>query len=133
MELDPAVTVRQNPKNLVGWGGWLILFQIIMILRTVLGIYAVVSEPGIWAVVYVVLLLSCVILFYCKLLLFRVAYAASILISIIISFMNVDMTGYIIWNFFRPVVINIFFVYGLFMSQRVKNTFRGIFYKGIEL
>jgi hypothetical protein len=121
-------------KGLKGLGGWLILFQILVLYNLVMGVYILYLKANgeqnvkidAWFVICLVLIAASVVLFYCRLKLFRITYLAAVLINLIYGFIHFEwpVNGMIIWDILTPVLGGILIIGGLFTSKRVKNTFR---------
>lgn len=158
--MEQSVNPVFYQKELKGLGGWLVLFQIYIILCVVsaLNSAVIIAFLGNMTVlpsfrpVYIALLsaafaaaLACMILFYCKRIVFRpvfVAYAVIALVSTTLyTFVGADYSIYTTLygeygRFFVPALRAISYVslviggglmlaiiIALYKSQRVKNTF----------
>lgn len=109
----------RETRNLTGLGGWLIIFQVHIFLYAVTAINDVLAQPNVWTLLNFAFTAACIVLFYCRIKLFRIIYIPiGLFIAARRFLMPIDI------EMFAPAILSFVLMVGLlFTSRRVKNTF----------
>jgi len=134
MEFD--IPKRPKEKKLRGIGGWLVLFQLHIVLSTsstivsTMNFFALSDKIDILTAVALVLFLCaqilCIVYFYRMKMAFRIIYIIAAVINLIMLGIGLSKNAKEILeysNVFIGIVIYAIVIGALFTSKRVKNTF----------
>lgn len=121
-QTEPMQTnVCEDMSERTGLNGWLLLFQMrIAWLACALSLQCR-GAVTVWHVVVTALLAACVILFYKKKMLFRYVFMVAVAAEIV---MAITCNSLLLPEHGLPILFDIGLIAALFISRRVKNTFK---------
>lgn len=127
-------TLNKRENNLVGLGGWLILFQLrlwLTVIQTASDVI-LISKTFTFNLGYlvflgfVVSLIACIVLFYKRIMTFRTLYISTVffsLMSLVVAYALMPIFDGIGYRALIVVVIESLIITALFRSRRVRQTF----------
>lgn len=122
----PTNPIPESPKQLFGLGGWLIVVQCHLWLSAIIGIWNLIeygSSGTFIVLILMILYMICLVMFYRRNIRFRSVYIAAVAIEFLPMLIR-TLIGY--ENGILMVIAGALYtliIRGLFVSERVRNTF----------